>query len=142
MTSVEFGLKFVSQRKTLKHQGATSPCEVVLPGRLLDLVEPWTAAGVPVSDSRAWFSAALCPQDKSAAPTAGSAPPRWDVLGSIIVPLASLTPGKFGASRRILARTVLQPLHCLPRSGCRLSKEKKKKDSKLHLILYVFKNCI
>lgn len=106
MTSVEFGLKFVSQRKTLKHQVVTSPREVVLPRWFIDPAEPWTAAGVPVSDSRAWFSAALCPQRAFPAPTAGSAPRRWDVLGSISVTTASLTPGKFGASRCILARTV------------------------------------
>jgi len=123
MTSVEFGLKFVSQRKTLKRQGVTSPREVVLPRRFCDLVEPWTAAGVPVSDGRAWFLAAVCPQAASPAPAAGSAPPRWHVLGSVIVPLASRTPGKFGASRRVLARTVSQPLSCMARSGCRLSKK-------------------
>lgn len=120
VTSLKFGLKFVSQRKTLKHQVVTSPREVVLPRWFVDLAEPWVAAGVPVSDSRAWLPAASCPEGTFPAPTAGSAPQHWGVFGSVIVTAASLAPGKFGAAKCILARTVQSPCIVLPRSGCRL----------------------
>lgn len=107
MTSVEFGLKFFSQRKTLKHEVATQPREVVLLRWFVDLVDPCTASGIPISDSRAWFSAALCPLG------AFSCPHSWlraTALGypwqHYCVTTASLTPGNFWASQQILAGTV------------------------------------
>lgn len=130
-------MEIFSQRKTLKHKVATSLHEVVLPRSFVNLVEPWTAMGVLVFDIRTWFSAALCPQGTSPAPTGGSPPPRSDDFGSIALPLQPPRFLEVWGFKAYSGKNSSEPLyHFLPRSYCRLSL--KKLDSKLHLILYVF----